>query len=136
TLSEGRGTSEPFRVFGDPSLPKHLYSFRPHPTEGAKKSKHYGELCHGWYISGTPAEVAKKINRQIRLTWVLEAYKLFPDKDNFFISDHAFDRLAGNDMLMQQIKDGVSESNIRASWEPALSNFKKIRKKYLLYKDF
>ncbi len=136
TLSEGRGTKEPFRVFGDPSLPKNLYSFTPHPTEGAKKSKHYGEVCHGWYISGTPAEVAKKIDKQIQLKWIVQAYKLFPDKDKFFISGHAFDRLAGNDVLMQQIKDGVSESDIRKSWEPALSNFKKIRKKYLLYKDF
>ena len=30
----------------------------------------------------------------------------------------------------------TEKSEIRASWEPALSNFKKIRKKYLLYKDF
>jgi len=136
TLSEGRGTKEPFRVFGDPSLPKKLYSFTPHPTEGAKKSKHYGEVCHGWYISGTPSEVLKKLNKQIQLKWILDAYKLFPDKEKFFISDRAFNRLAGNDELMQQIKDGVSESEIRKSWEPALSNFKNIRKKYLLYKDF
>ena len=36
TLSEGRGTDKPFQVFGAPSLPKNLYSFTPHPTEGAK----------------------------------------------------------------------------------------------------
>ena len=136
TLSEGRGTREPFRVFGDPSLPKSLYAFTPHPTEGAKSSKHYGEVCHGWYISGTPSQVAKKIDRQIRLSWILKAYALFPDKDKFFLSDHAFDRLAGNDILMQQIKDGVPESEIRKSWQPALDNFRITRKKYLLYKDF
>jgi uncharacterized protein YbbC (DUF1343 family) len=37
---------------------------------------------------------------------------------------------------MQQIIDGTSEEEIRKSWEPALSNYKEIRKKYLLYKDF
>jgi hypothetical protein len=38
--------------------------------------------------------------------------------------------------LWQQIKNDVSEKEIRASWEPELNNYKKIRKKYLLYKDF
>lgn len=134
TLSEGRGTDKPFQIFGAPSLPKNLYSFTPHPTEGAKSSKHYGEVCYGWNISGTPQQVLKKIDNKIQLKWIIQAYKLFPDKENFFLK--GFDRLAGNDVLMQQIKDGVPETEIRKSWEPALSNFKTIRKKYLLYKDF
>ena len=143
TLSEGRGTDKPFQVFGAPSLPKNLYSFTPHPTEGAKSSKHYGEVCYGWNLSGTPSEVLKKINNRIQLKWLMEAYRLFPNKDSFFIvpksgnmENSFFDKLAGNNDLWQQIKNGVSEKDIRASWEPALSNYKKIRKKYLLYKDF
>jgi uncharacterized protein YbbC (DUF1343 family) len=134
TLSEGRGTDKPFQVFGAPSLPKNLYAFSPHPTEGAKISKHYGEVCYGWNLSGTPREVLKNIDRKIQLKWIIQAYKLFPDKENFFLQ--GFNRLAGNDEMMKQIKDGYSGSDIRKSWEPALSNFKKIRKKYLLYKDF
>jgi uncharacterized protein YbbC (DUF1343 family) len=143
TLSEGRGTATPFQVFGAPSLPKNLYSFTPNPTEGAKHSKHYGEVCYGWNLSGTPDEVLKKTDHKIQLKWLIEAYKLFPDKDNFFIvpksgnMEHSFfDKLAGNDELWQQIKNGVSEKEIRKSWEPALSEYKKIRKKYLLYPDF
>jgi uncharacterized protein YbbC (DUF1343 family) len=134
SLSEGRGTDKPFQVFGAPSLPKNLYSFTPHPSEGAKSSKHYGELCYGWNISGTPEQVLKKIDKKIQLKWIIQAYKLFPDKENFFLK--GFNRLAGNDTLMQQIKNDVSETDIRKSWEPALSNFKTIRKKYLQYKDF
>lgn len=134
TLSEGRGTNKPFQIFGAPSLPKNLYSFTPHPTEGAKSSKHYGEVCYGWNLSGTPQEVLKKIDNKIQLKWIIQAYKLFPDKENFFLK--GFDRLAGNDVLIQQIKDGVSENEIRKSWKPGFDNFKKIRKKYLLYKDF
>jgi len=30
----------------------------------------------------------------------------------------------------------MSEEDIRKSWRPELDNFKKIRKKYLLYTDF
>ena len=143
TLSEGRGTDKPFQVFGAPTLPKTLYSFTPNPTEGAKSSKHYGEICFGWNLSGTPSEVLKKVDNKVQLKWLMEAYRLFPDKDNFFIlpksgnmENSSFDRLAGNNDLWQQIKNGVSEKDIRKSWEPALSNYKKIRKKYLLYKDF
>ena len=33
----------------------------------------------------------------------------------------------------QQIIDGKSEEEIRASWEPGLSQYKEMRKKYLLY---
>jgi uncharacterized protein YbbC (DUF1343 family) len=47
-----------------------------------------------------------------------------------------FAKLAGNAELMKQIKSGKTETAIRKTWEPALSNFKKIRKKYLLYPDF
>lgn len=142
-LSEGRGTSTPFEVFGDPSLPKNLYAFTPKPNEGAKNSKHYGEVCYGWNLHGTIEETLEKINNRIQLKWLMEAYRLFPKKDSFFIipksgkmEDAFINKLAGNNDLWQQIRAGKSEDQIRASWEPKLSEFKKIRKKYLLYEDF
>lgn len=142
-LSEGRGTPKPFQVFGHPSLPKDLYAFTPNPNEGAKSSKLYGQLCYGWDLSGTPEEVAARVNDKVQLKWLIEAYRLFPDKEKFFIipksgkmEDSFFSKLAGNNELWQQVKNGVPEEEIRKSWEPKLSEFKKIRKKYLLYEDF
>ena len=142
-LSEGRGTNKQFQVFGHPSLPKNLYSFTPNPNEGAKNSKLYGQVCYGWDLSGTPEEVLKKIDNKVQLKWLIQAYKLFPEKDKFFLlpksgkmEESFFNKLAGNNKLWKQIKDGKSEVEIRKSWEPALSEFKKIRKKYLLYEDF
>ncbi len=87
-------------------------------------------------ISGTPAQVLAKVDDKVQLKWIMQAYKLFPDKENFFLKTSHFNLIAGNDLLMQQIKDGLTEDEIRKTWEPGLSNFKKIRKKYLLYKDF
>lgn len=142
-LSEGRGTSKPFQVFGHPSLPKNLYSFTPNPNEGAKSSKHYGKKCYGWDLSGSKEEVLKEVDNKIQLKWLINAYKLFPNKDEFFIlprsgkmEESFFNKLAGNNELWKQIKDGVSEEEIRKSWEPKLTEFKKTRKKYLLYEDF
>jgi len=144
-LSEGRGTEKPFQIFGHPSLPKNLYSFTPVSREGAKEPKLKDQLCYGWNLAGTPKEVLKKVDNKLQLNWLILAYKLFPNKENFFLSakkekltdtDYFFNKLAGNSTLMQQIKQGVSESDIRKSWQPKLKQFKTIRKKYLLYPDF
>ena len=143
-FSEGRGTEKPFQIFGHPLMPKNMYSFTPVPREGAKSSKLYNEVCYGWNLSGTPEEVLKKVNNQIQLSYLLTAYKLFPDKEKFFIvskkdpqpEEIFFNKLAGNAILMQQIKQGKTEAEIRKSWQPALNKFKAIRKKYLLYADF
>jgi len=135
-LSEGRGTDMPFEIFGHPLFPKNLYSFVPKPNEGARSSKHYFETCYGWNLHGSLDDVLKETDRHIQLKWLIEAYKNFPGTDSFFLKGNNFNRLAGNDALMQQIKDGMSEEEIRKSWEPALNQFKMIRKKYLLYPDF
>ena len=135
-LSEGRGTDKPFELFGHPDLPKTLINFTPQTKEGAKDPKLAGQVCYGWDVSGTVTEVLKKTDKKIQLKWIINAYQLFPDKEKFFLASNSFNRLAGNDALMKQIKDGVSENDIRKTWEPALSNYKKLRKKYLLYKDF
>lgn len=142
-LSEGRGTSRPFQVFGHPSLPRNLFAFTPQPNAGAKSSKHYGKTCYGWDLGGTVDDVRKKVAGRIQLKWIMEAYALFPQKDSFFLlprsgkmEESFFNKLAGNDTLWKQLKQQTSESAIRATWEPALTQFKATRKKYLLYEDF
>lgn len=142
-LSEGRGTNKQFQIFGHPSLPKTLISFTPRSMEGAKTPKLQDKLCYGWDVSGTKEKVLQTVDNKIQLKWLLDAYKLFPNKEEFFLpaasgkpADFFFNKLAGNSKLMQQIKEGKTEEEIRNSWEPALSRFKTIRKKYLMYKDF
>jgi len=132
-LSEGRGTDKPFQLFGHPTLPNNLYAFTPQPNAGSKSSKCFNQLCFGWNLSGSTAEVLKSLNGCIELKYLLDAYRLFPDKDSFFLKNNFFNKLAGNSQLMEQVKQGKSAAAIRNSWEPALTNFKKIRQKYLLY---
>ncbi|MBC7874040.1 MAG: DUF1343 domain-containing protein [Ferruginibacter sp.] len=142
-LSEGRGTNKQFQVFGHPSLPKNLYSFTPNPNEGAKSSKLYGQVCYGWDLSGTPGEVLAEVANKVQLKWLIEAYRLFPEKEKFFLlpksgkmEESFFNKLAGNNELWQQVRDGKKEKEIRESWKSKLDAFKIIRKKYLLYEDF
>jgi len=141
-LSEGRGTPKPFQIFGHPTLPNNLYSFTPVSTEGAKEPKLKNQLCYGWNVGGSKEEVLKKIDGRIQLSYLLNAYKLFPDKNAFFLlaksgkkEDHFFNKLSGGSELMEQIIAGKSEEEIRKSWEPDIVKFKAIRKKYLLYTD-
>jgi uncharacterized protein YbbC (DUF1343 family) len=136
TFSEGRGTAKPFQYIGHPLMSKNMFGFTPTSTTGAPNPKHKDKLCHGYDLSGTPEQVLKKTGGRIQLKYLLEAYKLFPDKEAFFNKPSSIHRLAGTDKLMQQVIDGKSEEEIRKSWEPGLSEFKKLRKQYLLYDDF
>jgi uncharacterized protein YbbC (DUF1343 family) len=144
-LSEGRGTDKPFQIFGHPSFPKNLYSFTPTSREGAKEPKLKNKLCYGWNLHASAGDVLKQVDGQIQLKWLLQAYKMFPDKQNFFLVnkktnptdiDYPINRLTGTGNLVKQIKAGLSEKEIRKSWEPRLKSFKKVRKRYLMYPDF
>ena len=135
-LSEGRGTDKPFQVFGHPTLPTSLYSFTPAPNAGAKNSKCFYQTCYGWKIDGTNEEILKVTGGRIQLHFLLDAYKLFPGKDSFFLKNNFINKLAGNDIFQQQVKEGKSEDEIKNSWQPGISAFKAIRKNYLLYEDF
>lgn len=135
-LSEGRGTDKPFQWVGHPLYPKEMFSFTPKPNEGAKNSKLFHQKCYGWDFGGSLSDVKAKIGGKIQLSYLLDAYKLFPQKDSFFLKNNFINKLAGNDDLQKQIRNGASEAVIRKSWEPELSQFKKTRKKYLLYEDF
>ena len=133
-VSLGRGTDKPFQQFGSPSFPQSGYSFTPQSTSGAINPPLLGKLCYGFDLS--QINVARETGNRWSLKWILKAYSLYPDKDHFFLGNgSSFDRLAGTAILGEQIREGLTEEEIRKSWEPALSNFKRIRKKYLMYAD-
>jgi uncharacterized protein YbbC (DUF1343 family) len=134
-LSEGRGTDKPFQIFGHPAYSNTLFPFMPKPNEGAKSSKCFNQQCYGWNLADTKENVLKTLDGKIQLKYLLEAYKLFPNKDSFFLVNNFFNKLAGNDVLMKQVKAGKTEKEIKNSWEKDLVKFKGIRKKYLLYRD-
>ena len=130
-FSLGRGTEKPFQVFGSPFFPDHIDSFIPRSVRGAKNPPLLNQTCYGRDLSRI--DPLLEIKDHLQLKWLFEAYRLFPDKTGFFLSSNYFNTLAGTDILMRQIKEGISEEEIRKSWEPALSKFKEIREKYLLY---
>ena len=133
--SLGRGTENPFQQFGHPAFKeKASYFFTPTSKKGASKPMLEGQNCFGKLVANTPEEAQQLIGNHIQLKWLMEAYSWYPEKEKFFIP--FIEQLAGNNELQQQIQSGETETVIRNSWQKDLKAFKKIRKKYLLYKDF
>ncbi|MEM7298478.1 MAG: DUF1343 domain-containing protein, partial [Bacteroidota bacterium] len=124
-MSVGRGTDFAFQQIGHPDHPDTLYSFTPSSREGAKWPPYEDQKCYGVsWIGSTPSY-------QFSLKPLIEAFNKMPNQEDFF-NDY-FKRLAGSEVLERQIRDGMTEEEIRKSWEKPLSEFKLKRKKYLLY---
>ena len=71
-------------------------------------------------------------NNSFDLQYIMAMYKRVP-KGKFFLNNNFFEKLAGNGDLRKQLEKGLSEEEIRTSWQPALDEFKKTREKYLIY---
>ena len=124
-VSVGRGTEKQFQIYGSPYLPKSEFSFKPIPNFGAKEPVYKDQLCYGEDLT-----TITKVD-QLELKWLIKSYNSTLDKSKFF--NDFFTKLAGTKKLQQQIENGVSEIEIRKSWETGLMEFKEMRKKYLIY---
>jgi uncharacterized protein YbbC (DUF1343 family) len=138
-LNHGRGTYFPFTVIGSPELKgKYEFSYTPTSIKGMAETPLFmNQVCYGLDLRNYDINLLRK-SRQINLQWIMELYKAHPYKEKFFDSKLSkemgtIERLTGSALFRQQIIDGVSEKEIRASWEPGLSDYKTMRKKYLLY---
>ncbi len=134
-ISVGRGTDLPFQIFGHSKLPQSIYnySFKPESRTSAPNPPELNKVCNG--VDLTSLKIADVRNdAKINLDYLIDAYNNFPEKDKFF--NNFFNRLAGNNKLQEQIKQGMTAEEIRATWKDELDAFKLIRKKFLLYPDF
>ncbi len=130
-MSEGRGTLEPFQLYGHPDYPDHTYSFTPRPIEGASMNpKFKNKVCYGVLLDSVDA-YKESWDYGVNLNYLIEAFKEMDLGKDFFID--YFDLLAGNSVLRKQILAGLNEDQIEKNWEEGLEEFKKTRAKYLLY---
>jgi uncharacterized protein YbbC (DUF1343 family) len=138
-LNHGRGTYFPFTVIGSPELKgKYAFSFVPTGIKGMAETPLFmDQVCYGLDLRNYDIELLRK-KKQINLRWMMDLYKASPYKEKFFNSMLSnqmgvIERLTGSGLFRQQIVDGISEKDIRESWEPGLTHYKVMRKKYLLY---
>ena len=130
-VSVGRGTDLPFQIYGSPWLKNMNYQFTPKPNFGAKDPFLNGRLCYGENLSQNYSDL-----RELRIDWLLNAYKNYQNIDqNFFLKNLFFDKLAGSDELRKQIISGKTADEIKNSWKKDLEDFQQIRAKYVIYED-
>ena len=129
-MSIGRGTQFPFQVIGYPKPAFGNFSFTPKSIIGmSKRPKHKNKLCYGVDFRGSKIDTI-----QFSLQYLIKYYELSGKDPEFFNRTRFFNLLAGNDVLAKQIKSGISENEIRATWQDKLLKYKQIRSKYLIYK--
>jgi len=138
-ISQGRGTHMPFTVLGNPELKSaYSFSFTPVSIPGmAETPLHQDQACYGLDLRGVNADSLRKTGK-INISWMMQFYKAYPHKEKFFDYHQSkemgdINKLAGTTAFKEQIAAGMSEAEIRRTWEPGLSNYRQLRKKYLLY---
>ena len=149
-LSEGRGTTRPFEIFGAPFIaPEILIKrldrfklpgvvFRPLNFEPTFQ-KHAGKLCGGAQIHVTNRGRFKAFKTG---TAILKAvYDLYPRKFKWNMPPYEYEQkkkpidiLAGTDRFRKDIESGKSLNQMEQWWDEQRLGFnKKVRKKYLIY---
>lgn len=120
-LSIGRGTMNPFMLIGKPNYTLKDISFRPVSIPGmAEKPKFMNEVCYG--------ENVKLSKFDFNLF-----YTVYFRENIKIISDSFFKYLIGNMETIKLLKAHKSLDNIKKSWKSELNNYRKLRKKYLIY---
>ena len=146
-ISEGRGTRFPFLQIGAPFFNSEdiieklnllkvegaeiqPVTFIPEDIENmATNPKFEGKTCYGIKIKITDPNKFESVKFGVKLLYVLT--KLYGNKIKF--NESSFDRLAGSDMLRQQLKNQMLPDKIFATWQKDLTKFNKKINQYLLY---
>jgi uncharacterized protein YbbC (DUF1343 family) len=127
-VSVGRGTDKQFQAIGSPNPKNGPYQFTPVDKAGAINPPQEGKLCYGLDLSTVDA-----YKLGFSLKYIIDFYQKAPDKNKYILGTNFLDKLCGSDQLRLQLEAGVPENKIRQGWQPALSAYKTMRKKYVLY---
>jgi len=139
-LSEGRGTTRPFELFGAPwlrnmemirrlknaVLPGVLFReacFAP------EFSKYRGEPCSGAQVHVVDREEYKPFLTTMEIIRIVK--NLHPEK--FFFHGDYFDKIVGNPRIRKVLEDGREFRALQQEFVSGLKNFASERKPFLLY---
>jgi len=131
SISVGRGTEFPFQVLGGTNPTLGNFQFTPVNIPGvAVNPLNMGKTCYGVDLR-TLNDVPS-----FTIRYFLDFYRKFANESDFLTNENWLNLLAGTDELINEIRNGKNEEEIKESWQDDLIKYKEIRKKYLLYPDF
>jgi uncharacterized protein YbbC (DUF1343 family) len=141
-VSEGRGTTMPFRQFGAPWIDSrplaerlnalNLPAMRFEPASFMPtSSKYQGRECHGVRILVTDRSHLEPYSSGIKI--VNEICQMYPGQFEWKAAH--FDRLCGTSKIRNAITSHSSVDVLQSKWQKELESFLKIRAGYLIYPD-
>ena len=131
SVSVGRGTEFPFQVLGGPKPELGKFRFTPESNPGSPiRPLNEGRVCYGIDLRELDTVPA------FTLKYFLDFYNKYTNESEFLTRENWLNSLAGTNKLIGQIRQGLNEAQIKASWQPELNKYQQVRKKYLLYPDF
>ena len=132
-MSVGRGTEKPFQAIGYPDERFGDAVYTPTVKIGEDSNpRHKGKRCYG-----TDYTSMRLPQRQLALSPLLDYYRKADSLGLQLINQRQlFDLLAGTKKLRVQLSAGLSEAEIRSSWQAGLKAFRDKRARYLLYSDY
>jgi uncharacterized protein YbbC (DUF1343 family) len=147
TISEGRGTSQPFQLIGAPwadpeKIMMHLSVFEtagvmfseaefvPKEIPGvASQPKYENMVCRGVHVSVIDRDIVRPVRLGIS---ILAAFaRAHPVETSF--SKQKFDFLTGNQNVRQKLERCVHPEEVCDGWDQELKAFGLVRSKYLMY---
>jgi len=135
-MNEGRGTDRQFQIYGHPMMSKGAFSYTPVSMSSSKYPKHQDALCGGVDLTDlAPKDIFEEA--RLDLSYILDSYEKVGDQVDtpFFLENGWIHKLAGTSDLKDQIISGLSQDQIRETWQPGLTAFRSVRAKYLIYPD-
>lgn len=140
-VSEGRGTTKPFELFGAPWIDGYVLARELNALKlsGVKFreawftptfSKFKGELCGGCQVHVTDREVYRPVATVLAELAVIK--RLYGDK--LELRDRYFDKLMGTSTVREALLRGDSVQSIVDGFKPGLDAFAELRKPFLLYR--
>lgn len=139
-ISEGRGTTKPFELFGAPWIDGHelTQALNHLDLQGVRFreawftptfSKYQGELCGGAQIHVIDRELYKPVDSVLYILQTVK--KLYPE--HFAFHADYFDKMMGTSKIRKALESGQSIDELASSLEQQIAEFKTLRKPYLLY---
>jgi uncharacterized protein YbbC (DUF1343 family) len=140
-VSEGRGTTRPFEIFGAPwidgyALAKELNAFAPPGVVFREAwftpafSKFQGELCGGAQLHVTDRSKYRPFATTLRILAAIRAQ--YPGR--FAFHAEYFDKIMGTSKVREALESGVPVETIVDGLRNGLEGFRALREPYLLYK--
>jgi uncharacterized protein YbbC (DUF1343 family) len=150
-LSEGRGTTRPFELFGAPFLEpgriKHALQGHPLPGVVLREAcfeptfhKWAGELCRGFQLHVTDRQAFKPYATTLTVLSVLR--QLYPEQlawrrppYEYELERLPLDLLTGDDCIRHGLDRGLTAAELERCWQDDLVRFGEVRRDFLIYPE-